>query len=433
MLKKIVLGLLLTSSLFAETELWKFFKYSTAYASFSLNAPRYQDDRFAIIGGLSTGQIEVARDERELKPDFQKSFGLRKIGRFKYEPKRGVKNAGKGGTWYDGSEQNANETATLGPVKGWEYLIKWSEGRQWGNEYLNQEYWVRYTGEWWMAKLGWTELGLEDIKYGQGDLRFKWTAPVIDNSVTFSAGVKHRQHPVYGFDAMVLDTTWYRGQWWKFAESAFGIDDNMWYQESMLEGYDENGNPIWKQDELLEFVNGEWVPIEGDGPFWNEGGEYWGHDWLWRDESGRIFAYTDREYFLYHFPDMLEEYIGGVKKELGFQRETSIVLGADFYYHSDNWWLHAWGNWLPYHYGHDLYSYHNADAYAEHKDAKKKPHEFMFMEPMWMQWNDYDYGAILGVKLKDNLGVFAEGKYLYYWERPAYDFKFGVNYQFIGW
>ena len=35
MLKKIVLGLLLTSSLFAETELWKFFKYSTAYASFS--------------------------------------------------------------------------------------------------------------------------------------------------------------------------------------------------------------------------------------------------------------------------------------------------------------------------------------------------------------------------------------------------------------
>ena len=51
---------------------------------------------------------------------------------------------------------------------------------------------------------------------------------------------------------MVLDTTWYRGQWWNFAEDAFGIDDNMWYQEDMLEGYDENGNPIWKHDELLE-------------------------------------------------------------------------------------------------------------------------------------------------------------------------------------
>ena len=55
MLKKIVLGLLLTSSLFGENELWKFFKYSTAYGSFSLNAPRFQDDRFAVVGGLSTG------------------------------------------------------------------------------------------------------------------------------------------------------------------------------------------------------------------------------------------------------------------------------------------------------------------------------------------------------------------------------------------
>ena len=197
MLKKIVLGLLLTSSLFAETELWKFFKYSTAYASFSLNAPRYQDDRFAIIGGLSTGDLMVERTDRELEADFQKSFGLRKIGRFKYEPKRGVKNAGVGGTWYDGSEQSANENATLGPVKGWEYLIKFSQGRQWGDDYLNQEYWLRYISDSWVAKVGWTELGLEDIAYGQGDLRLK--KQVYDN-VNISLGFKHRQHPVYGFD-----------------------------------------------------------------------------------------------------------------------------------------------------------------------------------------------------------------------------------------
>ena len=72
MLKKIILGIILTSSLFGENELWKFFKYSTAYGSFSLNAPRYQDDRFAIVGGLSSGILEVKRTERELKPDFQK-------------------------------------------------------------------------------------------------------------------------------------------------------------------------------------------------------------------------------------------------------------------------------------------------------------------------------------------------------------------------
>ncbi len=426
MLKKIIIGLLITSSLFAENEIWKFFKYSTAYASFSLNAPRHQDDRFAIVGGLSTGQLEFKREKRELEPDFQKSLGIRKIGRFKYEPKRGVKNAGNGGTWYDGSEQSANENATFGPVKGWEFLAKWSEGRQWGDDYLNQEYWLRYVGEWFMIKGGYTELGLEDVQYVHGDLRIKKSI----GGLNISAGVKHRQHPVYGFDAAILDTTWYRGQWWNFAEDAFGIDDNMWFDPTMQ---DEDGN--WLKQQLYEYdpVTGELREIEGAGPLWNEGGEYWGHDWLWRDEDGRIFAYTDREYFLYHFPGMLEEYIDEVKTDLGFQRETSLVLGGDFYYYADNWWLHAWGNWMPYHYGHDTYSYHNADSYKQHKDDKRLPHLFEFSEPSWKAWNDYDIGAIFGVKIKDNLGVFSEGRYLYYWDKPAYDLKFGVNYQFVGW
>jgi len=427
MLKKILIGLLLTSSLFAETEIWKFFKYSTAYASFSLNAPRYQDDTFSIVGGLSTGDLLVERTEGEFEPDFQKSFGLRKIGRFKYEPKRGVKNAGNGGTWYDGSEQATNEMATFGPVKGYEYLIKWSQGRQWGNEYLNQEYWLRYVGDWFIAKLGWTELGLEDINYGQGDLRFKWTPEALGNRINLSIGAKHRQHPVYGFDAMILDTTWYRGSWWDFAEDAFGVDDSQWGDANAV---DENGD--WIHTELLEYINGEWVAVEGEGPFWNGQGEYWGHDWLWRDADGKVFAYTDREFFVYHFPGMLEDYIKDVKKNIGFQRETSLVLGIDWYYYAENWWVHAWGNYLPYHYGHDKYSYHNGTSYKKHLDDNKEPHEFMFMEPMLMAWNDYDLGAIFGVKIRDNLGVFAEGKYLYYWERPAYDFKFGLNYQFIG-
>ena len=249
MLKKTLIGLILTSSLFGQNFFNEFFKYSTAYGSFSLNAPRFQDDRFSIVGGLSTGQLQVERDERELKPDFQKSFGIRKIGRFKYEPKRGVRNAGKGGEWYDGSESNANEMATFGPVEGWEYLIKWTEGRQWGNEYLNQEYWVRYIGEWTMAKVGMTQLGLEDINYVHGDIRVHLTPDVLNNKLHFSLGFKHRQHPVYGFDAMVLDTTWYKGQWWNFAEDAFGIDDNQWFDSTMI---DPNSPTGWKKRTLYE-------------------------------------------------------------------------------------------------------------------------------------------------------------------------------------
>ena len=432
MLKKIVIGLLLTSSLFGENEIWKFLKYSTAYGSFSLNAPRHQDDRFAIIGGLSSGILEVERTERELKPDFQTSFGLRKIGRFQYEPKRGVKNAGKGGKWYDGSEQNANESATFGSVKGWEYLIKWTEGRQWGNEYVNQEYWVRYIGDWAMIKVGMTELGLEDISYVHGDLRVHWTPEILNDKLHFSIGLKHRQHPVYGFDAMVLDTTWYKGAWWQFAEKAFGIDDNMWYDSTMI---DPNSPTGWKKRTLYEVdpETGEIREVEGPGPFWNGRGEYWGHDWLWRGVDGRIFAYTDREYFMYHFPKMLETYIGGIKKDLGYQGETSIVLGIDWYHYDEAWWLHAWGNWLPYHYGHDLHAYHNAAHYATHLEEGGEPHQFEFHDSMWHSWNDYDFGAIFGVKIRDNLGVFTEGRYLNYWERPAYDIKFGINYQFVGW
>jgi len=424
MLKKLIIGLLLTSSLFSQEVILNFFKYSTAYASFSLNAPRHQDDRFSIIGGLSTGNLIFERDERELKPDFQKSFGIRKIGRFKYEPKRGVKNAGNGGTWYDGSEQSANENATFGPVKGWEYLIKWSEGRQWGDDYLNQEYWLRYVGDWYMVKGGYTELGLEDVQYAQGDVRIKKTV----GGLNMSLGFKHRQHPVYGFDAAILDTTWYRGSWWDFAENAFGVDDNQWGDATSV---DEDGN--WIHNELLEYRNGEWVAIEGDGPFWNGDGEYWGHDWLWRDKDGNVFAYTDREFFLYHFPEMLETYISRVKKNLGYQRETSLVVGADFYHYAENWWAHAWGNYIPYHYGHDVYSYHNAVEYNRHKDNGNLPHTFQFGESGWKGWDDYDFGAIVGVKLKDNFGVFAEGRYLSYWEKPAYDFKVGANYQFVGW
>jgi len=419
-----LLSLLLTTTLFGQNELLKLFKYSTVYASFSLNAPRYQDDRFAIISGLQTGELEVERTKMDFLPDFQTSFGIRKIGRFNYEPKRGVKNAGKGGSWYDGSEQSANESATFGTVSGYEFLIKWSEGRQWGEEYINQEYWLRYTGNWWMAKVGYTELGLEEVEYGQGDLRLKASI----SNFNFSAGLKHRQHPVYGFDAMVLDTSWYRGSWWDFAEDAFGWDDQRWILVDYEMGWDSDGFLVyWSESD------NDWKPVPGDGPFFNGNGEFIGYDYFWLDESGEVKAWTDREFFVYHFPQLLENYIDGVKKDLGYQKETSVVVGVDFYHYTDSWWLHMWGNWLPYHYGHDMYSFNNAQLYLEHiEDKGGNAHEFEFEEPLWHDWNDYDFGAIFGIKIKENFGIFAEGRYLFYWERPAYDIKFGANYQFIG-
>ena len=193
---------------------------------------------------------------------------------------------------------------------------------------------MRYIGDWIMVKGGWTELGLEDIAYGQADLRLHWTPEVLNDKLHLSIGLKHRQHPVYGFDAMILDTTWYKGQWWDFAEDAFGIDDNAWFTEE----YYNDGNGNLDQDIQLYEIDpntGELREIEGGGPFWNDDGRFVGVDWLWRDVNGKIFAYTDREYFLYHFPRMLEGYMGRLKKDLGYQSETSIVLGLDWYHYDE--------------------------------------------------------------------------------------------------
>lgn len=204
------------------------------------------------------------------------------------------------------------------------------------------------------------------------------------------------------------------------------MDDKRWYI------VDENFETHEGHLVYYDPASDTWIDVPGEGPFFNGAGEFLGYDYMWETPSGEIIAWTDREFFVYHFPGMLEKYMGGLKKDLGYQRETSLVIGADYYHYADNWWLHSWANWLPYHYGHDNYSYHNASHYKKHLEDGKEPFEFMFMDPMWMDWHDYDFGAVVGIKLQDNLGIFAEGRYLNYWDHPAYDLKIGVNYQFVG-
>ena len=129
-MKKLLVGLLLsTSFLFGqglEEAFSNFFKYSTVYAGFNLNSPMHQDDRYhlSMINPETGeedwygGELSVQKEERDLKPDYDIAFGIRKIARFHYEAKRGVKNAGVGGDWYKGmADASPNEAATIGRVK----------------------------------------------------------------------------------------------------------------------------------------------------------------------------------------------------------------------------------------------------------------------------------------------------------------------------
>ena len=60
---------------------------------------------------------------------------------------------------------------------------------------------------------------------------------------------------------------------------------------------------------------------------------------------------------------------------------------------------------MPFHYGLEDYSY----------DYQDTP-------------TDVDFGLVAGWRITKNLGVFVEGTYLEYWEKPIQEFKFGFNY-----
>ena len=221
-MKKLLILLLLSTTLYSQDFIVNFFKYSTAYAGFNLTSPVYQGDRYKLsmidpetgMENWLSGELTVHKEERELKPDFDFSFGLRKIARFHYEPKRGVKNAGVGGDWYKGDEASPNESATIGNVKGFEYLIKYSEARRWGDKFKSQEYFLRYLGDWLIFKVKYQDLELESIQYGQGDLRLRKEFTNGLGSLNFSVGIGARTHPAYGFAPTIIDSSWYTSAWW---------------------------------------------------------------------------------------------------------------------------------------------------------------------------------------------------------------------------
>ena len=416
-MKKLLIGLLLTTTLFGENEFWKFFKYSTAYAGFNLSSPKWEDDRYILVDDGSWGAAfvfvpEIEKEERNYEPDFDVSVGIRKIGRFQYESKRGVKNAGVGGDWYKGDETNFNESATIGRVTGWEYLLKYSTNRRWDEKFISQEYYLRYLGNNFIAKVKYLDLELEDLTYSENELRFRKQFDLENANLNISVGVSNRNHPVYGFAPQAIDSIWYTTPWWAFAEEQFGFDYRMY-----TIGYDENGYAIWEI--MYDDETGEEVALGGT-------------DFRWFDEDGNQVTLTNAEFYSYHYPRLLETWFEEKTKELGNQSEISLSLGLDYYKYTEKFWVHAWGSLYPIHYGFDKYSYHNAVSFQDHLDEELDPRDFKFEDTGVGQWFDYDLGAIIGFKLQDNLGFYTEGKYLNYWERPSYELKVGLNYQIVG-
>ena len=82
-----------------------------------------------------------------------------------------------------------------------------------------------------------------------------------------------------------------------------------------------------------------------------------------------------------------------------------MAIGVAYYKYTNNAWLHTWLNCMPIHYGLSEYSYE---------------YDVVGL--------DLDAGVVAGLRITKHLGVFVEGTYLNYWEKPIYECKFGFNY-----
>ena len=350
-MKKLIILLLFLQNIALAQDLEKLLKFSTLYAAVNGGTSLSDVKVFSVDNGLSTQTIETPYD-------YNLTLGIRKIARFGYE--------NKAKAFYDGTETNYSDAASVGKVKGLEYLFEMDYARQQGLDYIDQHHFIRYSSDdncdgpfcvnHFSLKVEYLQDGFADIEYFEASQRYRHK---INNKLSLNAGILQRFAEPYGYDPLEA---------WTLATG-----DIHYTYLAIQEGYN------------IDVYNS-----------------------IYTNPSGETVATNVEVWEAVVIPEVLSDYVEKKKNEIPVQWNHSLVVGFDYYHYTKNFWLHSWGNLLPYHY--DLeneYSYHNY---------------------VGGQWYDYSGGLIFGYKLNKNLGIFAEGKYNKYWNREWYEFKCGVNY-----
>ena len=356
MVRKLIILLLLVSNItvaqtFGNIDVKSLLKYSTFYTAVNGGTSLSDVDVFSVENGLSTQTISTPYD-------YNFTIGLRKIARFGYE--------NKAQTFYDGTESNYSDAATVGKVKGLEYLFEVNYKRQEGIDYMDQHHFIRYSSDdncddplcinYFALKVEYLQDGFADIRYFEASERFRHKK---SKNLSWNIGAAHRLAEPYGYNAL---------------------------DEWML----DNGSLHYTYLALQEGYN---VNVYTN--------EYFNPD-------GELVATSAEVWEAVVIPKVLSDYTERKRNELKQTIQHSIVMGFDYYKYTKTNWMHVWGSVLPYHYDDGSeFSYHN------YVDG---------------QWADYAFGFIYGVKRSKQFGYFVEGKYNRYWNREWYDFKFGINY-----
>ena len=327
----------------AQLNLKKTFKFATFYTAFN-GATSISD---VDIYSVNTGQLE--QDVLKTPFDYTFTVGLRKIKRFGYENRANV--------FYDGTEHSYADAATLGLVDGFEFLFEADLQRQFGENYVNQNHFIRYVVDNWVTKVEYNENGFVDIRYFEASQRLR---KPIGEKLSINIGAVQRLSKPYGYDPL----------------SEWVLDNgSLHYTFLVLE---EMGYSISVQN-----------------------GEYY-------DPDGNVVATSPEVWDEVVIPQVLSDYANKKQNEIDRTIEYSAVIGFDYYHFTKDFWLHSWGNLMPYHVDTD-----NEFSYHKYNNG---------------QWLDYSGGLIFGYRLNKHLGMFLEGKYNKYWNREWHDFSLGLNY-----
>ena len=146
----IILFLLVSNLANCQDFLKKTFKFSTFYVAANGGTSISDVDVYSVTDGLQTQTIQTPFD-------YNFTFGVRKIARFGYE--------NRANTFYDGTESSFSDAATIGKVKGFEFLFEADIKRQEGVNYLDQNHFLRYVSSKWIFKTEYLQDGFADIEY----------------------------------------------------------------------------------------------------------------------------------------------------------------------------------------------------------------------------------------------------------------------------
>ena len=291
-MKKLLVLLLLPIFSYSQSNVKDIFKFSTFYAAVNGGTSISDVETYSVTDGLGIETIQTPFD-------YNLTLGIRKIARFGYE--------NRANTFYDGTESNYSDAATIGKRNGTEFLFQVDYKRQEGVEYLDQHHFIRYVASDWIAKAEYLVDGFADIEYFETSQRYRYDL----GKVSFNIGAVQRLSEPYGYDPLAS---------WKL----------------------DNGNIHYTYLALQEGYN---VDVYHD---------------MYYNPDGDIVAYSSDVWEQIVIPEVLANYVEDKRNELDNKLQHSLVVGLDYYYYNKSIWVHTWANLIPYHYNDkDEFSYHN--------------------------------------------------------------------------